>query len=161
MLRIGYNSHMNLPVEQQSILVFCFIYSLISFYEGYINCKHKKGAFLLTPQYYVLGAFVWGDALVFGIFWMVVDAVVFFLNDWLLFLLVISIFWSVRGIGESIYWFNQQFSTVKRNPPEKLPFYHLFGSDAIWFVYQIVAQCVSVVAIIFSIYFAYVWLQTL
>lgn len=152
---------MNLPLWQQSILVFSFIYALISSYEGYINCRHKRGAFLLTPQYYILGAFVWGDALIFGIFWMIVNAVVYFLSDWLLWLLIISVFWSIRGIGESIYWFNQQFSTIHRNPPEKLPFYHVFGNDAVWFVNQVIAQCISVIAIVFSIYFAWAWLQTL
>lgn len=150
---------MELVLWQQCILVFTFCYSLIAFYLGFIHCRYKRNPYGLTPQFYALGAFVWGDTLVFGIFWMGIISVIYILSDLLLFLLIISVFWSIRGIGESIFWFNQQFSKIHRYPPHTLPGYSLFGDDSIWFVYQITAQCVSVIAIIFAIYFASLWLQ--
>ena len=104
-----------------------------------------------TFTLFIFGIFVWGDATVFGIFWFLASITTLLLNDWILFLLVFSVFWVVRSLGETIYWFNQQFSKVIQWPPEKLPFFKFFHNDSIWFVYQIVNQCITVVSIIVSI----------
>lgn len=158
---MGYNTGMQLILWQQFILVLWFCYALTGLYWGYHKSRYQRNSYGLTPQYYLLGAFVWGDAIVFGFFWMGVSAVIFVLQDWLLFQLVITVFWAIRALGESIYWFNQQFSTIHRNLPEKLPGYSIFGNDSIWFVNQIIAQCISVVSTVLSIYFAAQWVGSL
>ena len=146
---------------QQTFLLLSALFNLIVFLKAFHESKDKKNAFGLTPWLNLIGAFVWGDAVVFGLFWAIASLVTWLLNDWLLFLLIAALFWAVRSHGETIYWFNQQFSTLDRNPPKKLIGYSIFHNDAIWFVYQIVWQCVTVISIIFSIYFGYQWLQTL
>jgi len=135
------------------ILIFCLV-NLLVFFKGFYESKFKRNAYGLTRPLVFLGIFVWGDAVVFGLFWFFSSIITLFLSDWYLFLLIISVFWLVRSLGETIYWFNQQFSTIKRNPPEKLPGYSFFHNDSLWFVYQIVWQVVTVVSIIFSIYFS-------
>jgi len=60
-----------------------------------------------------------------------------------------------------MYWLHQQFSTLERNPPKSLLGYRFFGNDSIWFVYQIFWQCVTVIAVIASIYTAWLWLGSL
>jgi len=65
------------------------IYSLVAFISGWRECK-KKNTFGIAPTYYLLGAFVWGDALVFGLFWTVVSAIIILVQDWLLFLLLVG-----------------------------------------------------------------------
>ena len=144
---------------QRLIVIIWGIISFALFVKGFKESKDKKNAYGLTPFLLLFGAFVWGDAVVFGAFWTLVSVAVFFLNDWVLFLLVISVFWVVRSIGETIYWFNQQFSKVNRNPPEKNWMYKYFHNDSVWFIHQIGWQCVTVISIIFSIYFANFWLQ--
>lgn len=138
-----------------------FIYSLYAFsgiVKGYIECKNKKNAFGASPFYTLLGAWVWGDVLVFGVFWLLVSlSFIFIFKNWHLYLLTQSVFWTVRSFGEINYWMNQQFSTINRNPPKNLLFHDIFHNDSIWFVYQTIWQCLGVIGIILSIYFTYLW----
>ena len=145
----------------QKIVIFLYFFlNVITVIRGYRECKDRKNAFGESPLLFFLGMFVWGDAVIFGLFWASISLVTFFLNDWILFLLTISLFWLVRSLGETNYWINQQFSTIVRNPPEKLRFYTFFKNDSVWFVYQIIWQCVTVVSAIFTIYLLDIWLKS-
>lgn len=146
----------------QSIFIELFaVYAFSAAAFGYRQCKYYKNAFGLTPQYYPLGAFAWGDAVVFGLFWGAVCAVCLFLGDWLLFLFTISLFWFVRALGETMYWFHQQFSPMQRNSLSTMPGYTIFHNDSLWFIYQIVAQCITVASAISSLYFGVSWVRSL
>lgn len=143
----------------QKILVTTFgIYALVGFIKGLVESKNKTNAFGRCSIFSFLGAFVWGDAVVFGIFWIIVAIFILLIKDWILFWLIYTIFWSVRSLGETIYWFNQQFSVIKRNPPSVFWFYKIFRNDSVWFVWQIYWQCLAVVSIIASIYLTKLWL---
>jgi hypothetical protein len=122
------------------------------------RCRRKQ-AFKPTPILYPLGAFVWGDMAVFGTFWTIVGLISYIAQDTLLFLLIYSIFWLIRSLGETIYWLNQQFSTINRNPPHKLLLHHLFHDDSVWFAYQIFWQCLTVISSLTTLYLAKLWLQ--
>jgi len=142
--------------------VFLIVYTLFSFYffiRGYVECRYKANAYGLTPKLTLLGIFAWGDAVVFGIFWVFVALLSLILNDWILFCLVFSVFWVVRSHGETIYWFHQQFSkhVSDSNKPENMIFHWLFRNNSIWFIYQISWQVVTIVSIISSLYFAKLW----
>jgi hypothetical protein len=146
---------------QRFFLLGFAVFSLFAFFKALHECRNKRNAFGLTPWLLPIGAFVWGDAVVFGFFWAVISLAAGLMQDWYLFLLITSLFWVTRGFGEMIYWFNQQFSTLDRNPPEKMKGYEIFRNDSVWFVYQIVWQCVTVIALLLSLYFAFRWLGTL
>lgn len=140
---------------------FILLWGVISFLisaKGYQECKNKKNSFGLTQFLTPFGIFVWGDAVIFGTFWTLVSAATLLFNDWILFLLIVSVFWVVRSLGETIYWLNQQFSKINRNPPEQYWIYKYFHNDSVWFIHQIFWQCVTVITIIFTIYFAKLWL---
>lgn len=137
------------------------IYAIYATSKGWYACRHHKQAYKLSPEYFLLGAFVMGDAFVLGIFWTGVAGLILLLQDWLLFWLIWSVFWVVRSAGETIYWFNQQFSTINRNPPHNLPWTSVFHDDSVWFIYQVICQCVMVAAILMSIYFATLWIRTI
>ena len=92
---------------------------------------------------------------------LIISIVVIILNDWILFLLILSVFWLVRSLGETIYWLNQQFSKINRNPPKKFWTFKFFPQDSLWFIHQIFWQCIAVISIIFTIYFAKIWLTFL
>jgi ABC-type branched-subunit amino acid transport system permease subunit len=136
------------------------IISLTIFSLGAYYSKTSR-SFSKTPYLFPFGIFVWGDAVIFGLFWFLSSFVTFLLHDWILFLLIISTFWVVRSLGETIYWLLQQFSQINRNPPHKLLGYKIFKNDSIWFIYQIVWQSLTVFSTISTIYLAHRWLNTL
>lgn len=141
-------------------ILFAFA-NVVLFLKALHECKNKNNAFGLTRWLTPIGAFVWGDAVVFGVFWALVSLACWWLGDLLLFWLIVSVFWVVRSLGETVYWFNQQFSTIEREPPKSLIGFSVFKNNSIWFVHQIFWQCVAVVAIIASLYFGHAWLGTL
>ena len=137
----------------QSLLVIVFtLFALASTLIGIYQILKKKNNFGTTPWLLPLGIYVWGDSLILGTFWFLVSNFCLLTQNWYLFLLFISSFWFIRSLGETIYWLNQQFSSRNRNPPEKLLGYKIFQDESIWFVYQTFHQCLTVVALITTIY---------
>ncbi len=146
---------------QQNFVLGFVLLNLVIFLKGFYETKYKRNAFGLTRSLFFLGIFVWGDAVILGLFWIITSIAALLLKDWYLFLLIISVFWLVRSLGETVYWLNQQFSTLNRNPVKNLLGHSIFHDDSVWFVYQLFWQCVMVVSIIFSIYFSWLWLRYL
>lgn len=133
----------------QNILVFLFgLYSLSGFLLG---LKHRKNPLSLCNTFNPIGAFVWVDAVVFGLFFSLVSLFCLVFSQWMLFLLITSVFWTVRSIGEQIYWFHEQFASKHRNSPHTLWPYRWFKGEEVWIVMQIFWQCVAVVGIIASV----------
>lgn len=147
-------------IEKEIILIYA-VFSLLVFIMGVNEAVRKKNPFKLSKHLSWMGIFVWGDAVILGPFWLMASLLVLLLNDWLLFLVIISVFWTVRSVGETIYWLNQQFSSVNRNPPATLTGYRFFKNDSIWFIYQLFSQCVTIISLISTIYFSYRWLVSL
>ena len=143
---------------QTSLLLFVGMTSLVSAGYGFFLSSQRNKVFTETPWLWWLGIFVWGDAIIIGTFWFLASLTTWLLKDWILFLLIISIFWLVRSIGETIYWFLEQFSTITRNEPKNLWGYRWVKNDSIWFLNQIFWQCITVVTSITSLYLAKLWL---
>ena len=116
-------------------------YGLVGLWGWYQNRRNPFGlARGLTP----LGAFVWGDGLIIGIFWIMACGVMLILNRADLFGLVWLIFWWVRAMGEVGYWLNEQFISKHRNKPKDLWGHELLPGEAIYFGYQLFWQMVMV-----------------
>ena len=139
-------------ILQTNIVIVYGLISFLIFLEGLFESVKKRNTYKKTAYLFWLGIFVWGDAVIFGLFWFFASLISYLLKDWILFLLIISVFWIIRSFGETIYWINQQFSSINRNPPEKMFGYQLFKNSSIWFNYQIFWQCISVISIITSLY---------
>jgi len=148
-------------ISEETIVIIYGILSLIVFIKGLQQSIKKKNLYGNTTYLCCMGIFVWGDALILGIFWFLSSLISYLLKDWYLFLLIFSVFWVVRSFGEMIYWLNQQFIKDKSNYYEKTIGYRFLKSDAILFIYQIFWQCVCIVSIITTIYFANLWLSSL
>lgn len=146
--------------QNQFVIAFLMA-NLMIFVSALYQCRYRRNGLGMTYPLVPLGIFVWADGVVFGLFWTLSSLVSLLLGDWILFLLIFSVFWLVRSVGETIYYFNQQFSTIKRVSGKALPGYSMFGDDyTIWFVYQIVAQVITVVSIITTVYLFHRWLST-
>lgn len=140
------------------LLVLFGLYSLIGFILGVKNTWFKKNPYGLARWFSFLGAFVWVDAVTFGLFFFLASLVSLILQNVILLLLIFSVFWTVRSIGETIYWFLEQFVNPHKNKPETLHGHKFFPGDSIYIHYQIFWQCVSVVSIIVSVYLFTRWL---
>lgn len=141
---------------QQFFLAAIFIYSTVGFGFG---IGKRKNPFGLCKYYNPLGAFVWIDVVVFGLFFSLVSLLCLIFGQWVLFWVVFSVFWVVRSIGEQIYWFLEQFASKHRNSPHTLWPHKWFKGEETWIVMQIFWQCISVVSIISSVYFFMLWLK--
>ena len=138
------------------------VVNLVAFLVGYYISRYKKNPIGNTFFLYPFGIFVWGDAIVWGMFWFLASCVTLLLGDWVLFLLIYSAFWLVRSFGETMYFINQQFSDIKRQPKESLPFYNYLKIEdeySLWFIAQIFAQSITVVSLISSVYLFHLWLS--
>lgn len=147
---------------QRNLVIIFFILNLASLIKGYWESRYNKNplgtTFFLTP----LGIFVWADAIIIGSFWVFTSVASLIIGDWILFLIFYSVFWVVRSLGETIYWLNQQFSDVRTNPRKNLPLYKVLKIEddyTIWFLYQVMNQCITVVSIITSVYLFNLWLR--
>lgn len=133
---------------QSYIVVLWGVYAFCGFLLG---LKNKKNSFGLCNVFNPLGAFVWIDAIVFGLFFFLVSIFCLLLNQWIIFLLIISVFWMIRSLGEVLYWFLEQFAVKHRNPPHTLWPYEWFKGEEVWIVMQIFWQCIAVVGIVTSV----------
>lgn len=124
-----------------------------------VRQTRKGNVFGLTPFLTAWGIFVWGDGLVAGPFWVICGLLTIVRPEWQLAAFLLSVFWSIRGVGEVVYWLNQQFSLIPRNPPHTLWGHALVKNDSIWYMYQFVWQCVTTLSVVASVYFGAIWLR--
>lgn len=125
---------------------------------GYIQSSKKQNSFGVTPWLYPFGIFVWGDAIVFGPFWVIVAFLGLLLQNVYFVYAIVAFFWFVRAHGEVMYWMHEQFATKHRNKPKDLLGHQLFSGDAVWFGYQTFWQCVMVFSGIASLVYLKLWL---
>jgi hypothetical protein len=145
---------------QQIIITVYGLLALVAFVTSINACYYHKKSFEETHLYgFLFSGFVRADNVVFGLFWFLTSLLCFILQDWTLFLLILSSFWLIRSIGETFYWFLQQFHPREGNPPEKFWYFRIFHNDSVWFVNQIYWQCVTVITLITTIYLSVLWLK--
>jgi len=142
------------------IITYALLAGLISI-VGLYQTTRKKNAFGDTPILILWGANNYGNAFIFGAFMTVTSLYTLLRNDWLLFLLMLSVFWTVRSVGETIWNFLIQFTPMKRYPPEHFFFHKIFHDESTYFVNQIVWQCVTTITIITTLYLGKLWLSSL
>lgn len=144
----------------QSFLILFSLTNLVVWILGIYHTSFKHHPHQVVLPLFPLGIFVWGDAVVYALFWVIAGLVCLVRQDSTLFGLIVSIFWTIRGLGETMYWLHEQYTAKNRNLPETLYGLKIFPGESIWFAYQIIAQVITITAIIFSIYFAQLWLAT-
>lgn len=91
--------------EQAFSLILLIIASLITALAIY---QLEKGRFFEDTQYLAFfGIYVWGDALIFGPFW-IISAIIFFAIGIQNIIRYILLFFAIRAYFEVIYWLNHQ-----------------------------------------------------
>lgn len=145
-------------IWQNSLVILVAIYSLIAFIKGYRETKIKRNPYGLSKWFNPISAFVWADAVIFGLFFLFVSIFILLIQDFILLLLIFSVFWTVRSIGESVYWFLEQYADNHRNPEHTLWMNKWFPRNSVWIANQIFNQCIAVVGIISSAYLFKLWI---
>jgi len=145
-------------IYEQLVLGLIAGYSFASLFFG---LRNRKNPFGISKIFSPLGSFVWADNAIFGMFFLLTSIFCLFFQEWILFWFLFSVFWAVRSLGEQVYWFLEQFAVTHRNKPSTLWPYAIFKGEETWVIMQIFWQCVAVVAIISSVFFGYLWIQTL
>lgn len=150
-----------MPMNITQLLLASFgLLALCTFFVALQKCKTHEGR--VGKPYKVCelyGSFVWMDHIILGPFWFLVTLTTLLLNDMLLFLLIVSVFWLVRSCGETLYWFLQQFHPRKGNEPEKFWINKVVPGQGVWFLNQLFWQCITVITVITTLYLSWLWLS--
>lgn len=94
-------------------LIFFLLVTVLSFY------RIKRGKQITEFIYsygFVLGSFVWEDLFVISLYFALISLFSLYFAQLKILLLGFFIFWILRGLGETIYWFLQQFLRPKHYP---------------------------------------------
>lgn len=137
-----------------ALVIVSVLLSVLSAYQISLGNQMK-----LEPSYwrfgYLFGAFVWIDLFIFSLLWTVIGLILLKLKRPIYFLLFFSCFWFIRSLGETFYWFLQQFH------PETIPWEQYFQrvgflsnlkDNEFWVFNQIVHQSISVLALFGILY---------
>ena len=114
----------------------------------------NKRFFTDCPSYFkTIGIYVWGDALIFVPFHIIIF--IFSLISLPFGLLLWAVFFSIRSLGEITYWFLQQFSDRSYRPYD-FGFKHL-DNHAVYIFYQTIMTVHATVSITALIVFIKFW----
>ncbi|MFH0863936.1 MAG: hypothetical protein V1858_02535 [Candidatus Gottesmanbacteria bacterium] len=93
-----------------SIIGWLVVINLFLFILSINKLRHSRKKIEFIYHWgFLLGAFTWEDLLVFSLFDIIFLFITYLAKDLRLGLLIWILFWIVRGSGETIYWFLQQF----------------------------------------------------
>lgn len=95
----------------------------------------SDGFYTLTPQFAILGIYVWGDGLVLGPFWSLSGLIFLFLSP-LNILRYVLLFYALRSAYEVIYWLNHQAVKDAYRPP-LLPALNHLSPKEVSILYQL------------------------
>lgn len=113
-----------------------------------------------------IGAFVWEDLFVFSLANVIGSVTVLLLDDVRYAFLFADIFWIVRSLGETFYWFLQQFNQPAEYPHNSYMWNNqpildqVFGdvSNQKYFIlFQISWQVITVFSVLFLIFILKNW----
>lgn len=129
----------------QALLLINIVLQLTLFYFAIkklsVDKYYRKTMTVLFP----FGAYVWDDMLPISAFWVISSAILYFLNDLKLTLVLILLFFILRWFYEVFYWFFQQFHTDNTRPNDfglkKLP------NQNIYIIYQVINLCQATLGI--------------
>ncbi len=103
----------------QNLLLAGIITNLVLAILSFINVRNSGSEVEFILWAYPLGAFVWEDLLVFSAANVIACIFVTFIKDFRYIFIYFLSFWLIRSIGETFYWFLQQFCTSTMYPHDQ------------------------------------------
>ena len=110
--------------------------------------RGKKVAEFIYGLGFPIGAFVWEDMFVFSVYGLIASLATTWLNQWKYGLLFFLVFWLVRSIGETLYFFLEQFIEPKHYPH--------YIDEHFWLIRKIFGnisyqQCLIIMQVMFQV----------
>lgn len=148
------------------LLLFWIVINALLLIISFVNVYHSGEQVTFITWAYPFGAFVWEDLFIFSFYNIIASVVILFIKDFRYIFVFILSFWLVRAIGETLYWFLQQFNQPAEYPHSQYDWNSggwtklIFGnlSDQKYFIiYQIGWQVVTVFCIVGLIYVLKNW----
>lgn len=142
------NKHHLFLISLGSYSFLATIFGVINYLQG----NFSGHSWLFFP----LGIFVWGDAIVFGLFLTLVSLFLWNKNNLTYTGLLISAYALIRSFIEALYGLNAQFSTIYR--PWEQEWLELarninLSPLELYMLDQIVATCITITSLLVFIYF--------
>lgn len=142
-------------------LLFFSLLTVISFYK--IRTGKKMVEFIYSFGF-ILGSFVWEDLFVISLYFVIITLISTYFSQLKLALLGFFIFWVIRGTGETIYWFLQQFILPKHYPHNVdkffVPLRRIFGNistQQCMIIMQVFLQTITMVSLVAVIFLLKNW----
>lgn len=129
----------------RSLLLISIIVQSYIFYISFRKLRKKDFHSIITPLLFLIGAFVWEDALIISFFWIIGGIILFFLNSWNFTLILLLLFIIIRKFIEVIYWLFQQFNNTGFRPYD-FGFKNL-NNNSIYIIYQMFSFCIVVLSL--------------
>lgn len=144
--------------KRLNIALFIWIMLNLTFaFLAFCNVRNSGEEVTFIPWAYPLGAFVWEDLLIFSLYNIVASLVILIIKDFRFIIVFPLAFWLIRSLGETLYWFLQQFNQPASYPHSEYDWNKggwvrsIFGdlSDQKYFIiYQITWQVASVMCLV-------------
>jgi hypothetical protein len=150
----------------KQLLIFWIILNAFLLILSFCKVRNSGEEVTFIPWAYPLGAFVWEDLLIFSLYNVIASVVILLIKDFRFIIVFSLIFWLVRSLGETFYWFLQQFNQPALYPHSEYDWNKggwvkaIFGdlSDQKYFIlYQVGWQVISVLCITGLIYLFKNW----
>ena len=92
-------------------------FNLLLFITAYSKIKKSKNVVGFTYfKTFLIGAWVWEDVFILSFLHILLSLLTIIFNDLRVGLLCLLVFWTVRSLGEAIYYMLQQFIQPKFHP---------------------------------------------
>ena len=142
-----------------------FVINLLLFLYAFIQVKNSgKTIKFLISWGFEDGIFVWEDAVIISIYNILTTLIAIILQDLRWAITAYLIFWIIRGLGETIYYFLQQFFPVKQYPHNqvlRITFWKkLFGNvseQKYYILSQVTVEMVTSLSLLFLIMVLHFW----
>lgn len=141
------------------INVYFFFHSLFKIRNG----KENECEFIY-PLGFLIGVFVYEDLLVYSLYSILVAFISLFFSDFKILILGGLVFWFIRGLGETMYFMFQQFTTPNFHPHNISGHFALLkkfvgniSDQKCFIIMQVLLQTVTMLSLFFLILLLMNW----
>ncbi len=143
--------YQQLIIMLSGITLICIIISCIAVSQGNFSQFEPELFFFGLP----FGSFIWGDLFIFSLLWFVLCIMLLKAKNPRYFWIALCSFWLIRGVGETLYWFVQQFSPDHQpwiNYYPRIFFLDHLKPEEIWVFHQVIWQAITILSLFGLIY---------
>lgn len=148
-----------------ALLVVFALINIFLLVSAFLHIRNNNVRFnFIINRGFLLGIFVWEDALIITLYNLVAVFISYLLQDFRWLIMAFLVFWFVRGLGETFYYMLQQFIENKsypHNENHEHGFWKLIFGDISpqkhYVLVQVSVQMITAVSLLFMIMLFNFW----